>query len=337
MNRRIICAGIILCLFFPAGCQSSTKHQEIPSPAAANQSLMEEHKLDNYSVITIATGDMSGVYYSLGQAIADTYEKNSRKAVAAQVTNASIQNTELVSQKEAELGFASVDVLNRTGTSKGAANINKIRALTGLYSNYVHIVTSEKSGIKELSDLDGKRISVGTEGSGTKLIAERTLSAAGLSDTVHKYELSFSQSSDALRNGIIDAAFYSSGLPNPEISEISGYNTGVKLVPIPEKIVNELTKRYGFYTPKIIPADTYSNINHDTMTISVRNVLLTHVDLSNKEAYDLVHFFYTHLSELQKIHPAAKEIQLQNAKIGIPIAFHPGAQTYYSDEEIHHD
>ena len=214
--------------------------------------------------------------------------------------------------------------------------LGQLRALTGLYSNYVHIVTTKKSGIISLKDLAGKRISVGTNDSGTKLIAERTLLAAGInSNEIKKNYLSFSQSADALRNGTIDAAFFSSGLPNPEI-ELLASDIPIKLVPVPTKIVNQLYKQFGFYTAESIPPETYRGLNENINTIKVKNVLLTYRDLPKEEAYELVNTFYQHLSELKQIHPAARAIHPKEAEKGIPLDFHPGAIDYFIEHDIIH-
>jgi uncharacterized protein len=336
MKIRALFTGAML-LASLAGCSLENGKQEIPSPATVYSHQEQQSSLQN-DVLIIATGDMSGVYFSLGQAMADLYEKYNGLASGTQVTNASFQNTRLVSRKKAELGFASVDALGllEKQKSKGEEHQTTLRALTGLYSNYIQIVTTEKSGIHALKDLSGKRISVGSIDSGTKLVAERTLEVAGLtSNKIHKFNLSFSQSADALRNGNIDAAFFVSGLPNPEITSIST-EMPIKLIPIPEEIVNRLKDQYGYYSEAEIPRETYHGQKINIQTFSIKNVLLTNQDMSNKEAYNLVKTLYEHLPELQEIHPAARDIKLSEAKTGIPLEFHPGAEKYFSEHGIFH-
>ncbi|MDQ0219226.1 TAXI family TRAP transporter solute-binding subunit [Peribacillus cavernae] len=331
MEKQILFAGVLLLSLLLAGCLPANGTQEIPSPALQKQSSSKDK-----NALIIATGDMSGVYFSLGQAMADMYEKYNGAASATQITSASIQNARLTSQKKVELGFASVDVLDReTQKPEDADSRTKLRALTGLYANYVHIVTTEKSGIRSLKDLSGKRISLGSNESGTKLIAERTLLSAGLTkNDIHKYFFSFSQSADALRNGTIDAAFFSSGLPNPEIATLAA-QLPITLIPIPKEIVDRLHEQYGFYMERDIPRETYG-MKRNIETLAVKNVLLTYRDLPKQEAYELVDTLYTHLPELQQIHPAARDIKLTDAKTGIPLDFHPGAVKYFTEHEIIH-
>ncbi|WP_160708395.1 TAXI family TRAP transporter solute-binding subunit [Siminovitchia terrae] len=330
MEKRRLFTGILFIFLILAGCTAVNGKQEIPSPAVAHPQSEHKSKQD-MDVLIIATGDMSGVYFSLGQAIAAMYEKYDGVAWAAQVTNASFQNVDLVSKKKADLGFATVDVFSEMAEDDSIPNL---RVLTELYSNYIQIVTLEHSGISSFKDLEGKRIGVGPDKSGTKLAAERILSAFGLDDNkVEKHFLTFTQSADALRNGTIDAAFFSSGLPNPEIASLAS-QMPITLIPVPEEIVSKLNKEHGNYSENVIAPDIYEGVNEGIQTVSVKNVLLTHKDFPEKEAYQLVNTLYKHLPELQKIHPAAQDIIGTEAKMEIPIDFHPGAKKFFQKRQI---
>lgn len=256
--------------------------------------------------------------------MADLFRKYNGRASGTQVTHASIQNTKLVSQKQAELGFSTVDVLALPETKK-----REILALTGLYSNFIHIVTTDRD-IHTLEDLRGKRVSIGTVESGTKLMSERILKAANLaSNEMDVSTLSFTQSADALRNGTIDVAFFSSGLPNPVISELAS-EMKISLVPIPKQIAKSLHEEYEFYTPDEISGQTYHGIE-STPTLAVKNVLFTYPDLPKQEAYQIVKTLYEHLPESQNDRPEAREINLSEATAGIPIDFHPGAKQFFKE------
>ncbi|WP_066295494.1 TAXI family TRAP transporter solute-binding subunit [Bacillus sp. FJAT-29937] len=313
---------LFLLIFLLIGCIKIK--QELFSTEVQTVPLLSEKVTGNQTTLVIATGDMSGVYFPLGQAMADLFRKYDGKASGTQVTNASIQNTKLVSQKQAELGFSTVDVLALPEINK-----NEILALTGIYSNFIQIVTTN-SDIKTLDDLRGKRVSVGSVGSGTKLMSERILKAANLSSyDMDLSALSFTQSADALRNGTIDVAFFSSGLPNPVIADLAS-EMEISLVPISKQIADRLHEEFEFYTLNEISGQTYEGIE-STPTLTVKNVLLTYPDLPKQEAYQMVKTLYEHLPELQNAHPEAKEIKLAEATRGIPIDFHPGAKLFFEE------
>ena len=313
---------LVLLLFFLIGCITVSRElfptgvQTVPPPS--------EELTGRQTPLVIATGDMSGVYFPLGEVMAELFRKYNGKAAGTQVTHASIQNTKLVSQKQAELGFSTVDVLALPETKK-----REILALTGLYSNYIQIVTT-KSDIHTLEDLRGKRVSIGTDGSGTKLMSERILKAANLASyEMDLSTLSFTQSADALRNGTIDAAFFSSGLPNPVISELAS-EMKISLVPIPKQMAKSLHEEFEFYTLDEISGQTYDGIKR-TPTLAVKNVLFTYPDLPKQEAYQIVKTLYEHISESKNAYPEAKEINLSEATAGIPIDFHPGAKQFFKE------
>lgn len=313
---------LFLLIILSIGCLKIK--QELFSTGVQTLPLLSEEITGNQTALVIATGDMSGVYFPLGQAMADLFRKYNRRASGTQVTNASIQNSKLVSQKQAEVGFSTVDVLAIPEIKK-----SKIVALTGIYSNFIHIVTT-KSDIKTLKDLRGKRVSIGTVGSGTKLMSERILKAANLaSHEMDLSTLSFTQSADALRNGTIDVAFFSSGLPNPVIAELAS-EMEISLVPIPKQLAESLHEEFEYYTLDEISSQTYEGVE-STPTLAVKNVLLTYPDLPKEEAYQMVKTLYDHLPELQNAHPEAMEIKLAEATEGIPIDFHPGARQFFKE------
>jgi TRAP transporter TAXI family solute receptor len=338
LKKQGMSAGVLLLLtWLLIGCTSAEREQEIPSPATYHPLQQQEgtknHVLQNRT-ITIATGNISGVYFSLGQSLAEIYEKYSGAVTSTQVTRATIQNTQLVGQKKAELGFATVDALTAVDKQLSTGNHSQLRALTGLYLGYIHIIAKQGSGIQSLKDLRGKRISVGTIGSGTEFTAERILQAANLKrNDMKKYYFSFSQSADALRNGTIDAAFILSGLPNPDIESLAR-EIPIVLVPVPEKILIQLQQQYSPYSKKSIPKETYNKIQEDVQTIAVNNVLFTHRDFPEEAAYELVSTLYAHLPELRSIHPAAQEIKITEALSDIPLPLHPGAVRYFSEKGV---
>ncbi|NRG44335.1 TAXI family TRAP transporter solute-binding subunit [Bacillus sp. CRN 9] len=313
---------IFLSLWFLAGCVYDG--EKLGSSHKASIAPSEEISV-GMKTLVVATGDMSGVYFPLGQGLSAIFEKYNGSAAGTRVTNASIQNAKLVSEKQADLGICMVDVL-----SLKEINQQNLRALTGLYSNYIQIVTTDRS-IQSLEDLRGKRVSLGTEGSGTKLTAERVMEAANLMDKDIDFSyLSFTQSAAGLRNGTIDAAFLSSGLPNPVIQELI-MEMDVNLVSIPKEVAEGMKAAYGVYSWEEISADTYESLEESVSTVTVKNVLLTNADLPDKEAYQLLQTIYQHLDEWKDFHPAAESIHPDEAMEDIPIEFHNGAKKYFKE------
>ena len=240
---------LVLIIILTIGCIKlkqdffTSEVQNVPPPL--------EELTRSQSPLVIAAGDLSGLYFPLGQAMGDLFQKYNGKVTGTQVTNASVHNTKLVSQKQAELGFSTVDVLALPETKE-----LDLLALAELYPNFIHIVTTDKD-IQTLEDFRGKRVSVGAVGSGTKLMSERILKAANLASyDMDVSTLSFTKSADALRNGTIDVAFFSTGLPNPVIEELSS-EMDISLIPIPKQMAEKLHEKFEFYTLDEINGEIY--------------------------------------------------------------------------------
>ncbi|BBI59718.1 hypothetical protein HSBAA_10240 [Vreelandella sulfidaeris] len=169
--------------------------------------------------LSIATGGTGGVYYPIGGGFAEMINNHIEGAQAtAEVTGASVENMGLIMRGDADLALALADTVyqayNGSGDFEGR-QIENIRALASVYPNAVQLVTLAESDIESIADLEGKRVSVGAPGSGTELNARALLEANGVSyEDFTPQRLNFNETADAIRDGDIDAGFWSVG-PRP--------------------------------------------------------------------------------------------------------------------------
>jgi TRAP transporter TAXI family solute receptor len=285
--------------------------------------------------INILTGGQSGVYYPLGVALSQIYNKHIPDAKStAQVTKASAENMNLLQAGRGELAFALADTVSDAYNGNAEAGfktpLKKLRGMTGTYNNYIQIVANADSGIKTLADLKGKRISVGAARSGTELNARAVLKAAGLSyaDFQKVEYLPFGESVELMKNRQLDVTLQSAGLG---VSSIRDLATSVKIVvvPIPADVIEKIGN--PAYQPATIPMGTYEGMTGDTPTAAVPNFLVTATSVPDDVVYQMTKVFYENLDTLKSAHNAAKAIQLQNALKGMPVPLHPGAERYYKE------
>jgi TRAP transporter TAXI family solute receptor len=200
--------------------------------------------------LSIATGNTGGVYYPYGGALAKVIGESLRVQATAEVTAATVDNLKLIQQRKVDIAFALADTLDSALKGNGPfqrTGAVRARALAVLYPNYTHVATIEGTGIQRLSDLRGRVVSTGSPGSGTEVIALRTLRAAGLDPDrdVHRQALSVNASVDALKDGKIDAFFWSGGLPTASILDLaSSIGITAKLLPN-DNVVSALQQDYG--------------------------------------------------------------------------------------------
>jgi TRAP transporter TAXI family solute receptor len=288
--------------------------------------------------INVLTGGTSGVYYPLGVALSQLYAKALPNAkTAVQATKASAENLNLLEAGRGEIGFTLGDALSDAWKGEAEAGfkapLKKLRAVAGIYPNYIQIVASADSGIKTLADLKGKRLSVGAPKSGTELNARAILKAAGLSyKDLGKVEyLPFGESVELMKNRQLDATLQSAGLGVASLRDLS---TSMKIVvvPVPADVVAKVGD--PAYQAMVIPAKTYEGQDQDVPTAAVQNFLVTHESVPTEVVYQMTKAMFTNLPTLAAAHSAAKAISLQNATKGLPIPLHPGAEKYYREAGI---
>ncbi|MDO8419240.1 MAG: TAXI family TRAP transporter solute-binding subunit, partial [Rubrivivax sp.] len=186
--------------------------------------------------ISIATGGTGGVYYPMGGGIAAVLSKHVPGMQAtAEVTGGSVDNLKLINSGKPYVGFSMADAAQDAarGEDKFKGNKVPLKTLVVLYPNRMHVVSVEGRGVNTMADLKGKRVSTGSPGSATEVMAFRLIEAAGLDkDSDMKRErLGVAESVNAIKDGKIDAFFWVGGLPTAAVTDLANTpNTKLKMV-----------------------------------------------------------------------------------------------------------
>jgi uncharacterized protein len=283
--------------------------------------------------LSIATGGTGGVYYPYGGGMGTVLsEKLEGVTATVQETNASVDNILLVQDGGADIAFVLGDTV--ADAVAGAAQFEgrevTICTLGKLYNNFTQAVTTSGTGVRTVADLRGKRVSVGSPGSGTEVIALRLLEAAGInSDTdIQRSQLGVNETAQALRDGTIDAGFWSGGLPTGALVDLA--STG-QMVLIPTAEYTEaLAAKFGpYYLTDEIPAGTYQGQAEPSPQVVVPNVLVVRSDMPEQLQQDITRTIFESEEQLATVHPAAAE---QDAATAGDVGFVevcPGARAYF--------
>jgi TRAP transporter TAXI family solute receptor len=290
--------------------------------------------------LSIATGGTGGVYYPLGGAVAAALSKHLPNVQAtAEVTGGSIDNLKLIAAGRAEIGFTMADASWDGFQGMGKFNAKlPIRAIAVLYPNNLQVVTLEGRGIAKMADLKGKRLSTGSPGSGTEVMALRLMEAYDLlPDRDFKRErLSVAESVNAIKDGKIDALIWSGGIPTAAITDLAA-TPGVKMRLIDHgDAVAALRRKYGpLYVDSMIPAGSYRGQDAAATNVDVWNLLVVNEGADEKLVYDVVKTLFERKGELVAVHREAAALALESQLAGgSPIPFHPGALRYFAEKGV---
>ncbi len=272
--------------------------------------------------LSIATGGTGGVYYPLGGGMANVLSKYVPGMQAtAEVTGGSVDNLKLIGTGKPYVAFAMTDASLDAyrGEDKFKGTKVPLRTLMILYPNRMHVVSIEGTGVNTINDLKGKRVSTGSPGSATEVMAFRVIEAAGLDKDkdMTRERLGVAESV----NAVTDLA----ATPGVKIKMIDHAN-----------LVAAMNKKYGdLYVEDTIPKSTYSGMTADNKQATVMNILIAHENMSDQVAYNIVKAVFEHRSELIAVHKEAENFKLELQKqAASPIPFHPGAIKYFTEKGV---
>jgi hypothetical protein len=289
--------------------------------------------------IAIATGGTGGVYYPMGGGMANVLSKYLPGVQAtARVTGGSVANLQLIHSGQSEVALSMVDAALDALNGKDKFNGTKVdvRTLMVLYPNRMHVVTVDGRGITKMADLKGKRVSTGSPGSATEVMAFRVIEAAGLDKDkdMRRERLGVAESTNAVKDGKIDAYFWVGGLPTSAVTDL-GATPGTKLVLVDTAdLADKMNAKYGnLYSKGVIPAKTYPGQDKANQVSVVQNILVANAKMDDKVAYDIVKTIMEKRDELILVHGEARNFVLESQTTqNSPIPWHPGAAKYFKEK-----
>jgi TRAP transporter TAXI family solute receptor len=288
--------------------------------------------------IAIGTGGTGGVYYPIGGGLANLLSKNMPNTQAtAEVTGGSVDNLKLIGSGQSEIGFSMADAALDafSGVDKFKGNKVGLQTLMVLYPNVMHVVTIEGTGVNTIADLKGKRVSTGSPGSATEVMAFRVIEAGGLDKDkdMKRERLGVAESVNAIKDHKIDAFFWVGGLPTAAVTDL-GATPGVKIKLIDHSdVVKKMNEKYNnLYAATDIKAGTYPNQDKPNKASAVWNILVTGDKMSDQDAYNIVKLIVDKKADLVAVHKEAASFSVENQiKDNSPVPWHPGAVKFFKE------
>ncbi|MFC7130418.1 TAXI family TRAP transporter solute-binding subunit [Haloferax chudinovii] len=273
-------------------------------------------------------GGTGGTYYPLSNEFKSVVEAQTDFTLQVQSTGASVENVGSLARGDADFALIQNDVAyfarNGEGIEAFQGNaVENLRGVATLYPETIHLVTLADTGIETPSDLSGATINTGDLGSGTQVNATQILEALGISD-YSEQNTGFSQASDQLKNGDIDAAFVVGGWPVGAIEELAA-TEDVRIVPIEGDNRQAVKDAAPFYADDEVPSGTYG-LENPAPTVSVQAMIATNAEQPESTVESVTSAIFENVDELTI---KTEFISKESAQDGMSIELHPGAQAYF--------
>ncbi len=290
--------------------------------------------------LSIAAGPAGAELLPLGEGLARLIARSLPDVEASAETTPGFVDAALrIGEKRADLAFLTSSIALQASRGEGAfqGKTIPVRTLAPLFSVFVHLVTLEGTGINSITDLRGKRVSIGPPGSGFRVAALAVLKATGIDADrdIRAESLSVSEAAPALREKKIDAFFWLGFLPGSVVLELATTpGVRIKLIPL-DSVLPTLQREEGnIYFKVIIPKEFYPGLPADVPTIGEIDLLVVHQDFDDNLVYQITKLVFEKRAELAQAHKQAQYITLLGAARRSPIPFHPGAIRYFKERGV---
>ena len=304
--------------------------------------LMEGCKHREVNFVTIGTGGVTGIYYPTGVAICRMINKKFDEyeiKATVESTSGSVFNVNAVLNGDLVFGVVQSD--RQYQAYNGLAEWSKygkqtdLRSLFSVHPESITLIASEKSGIREIKDLKGKRVNLGNRGSGYLQNSRDVLKAVGLAegDGLNAEYAKAVEAPGLLQDERIDAFFYTVGHPNSNIKEATSGRIKVFIVPIRGPGIDKMLERYPYYAESTIAHSfyPYAKNTQDIATIGVKATFVTSKKVSEDIVYAITKEVFENFEDFKSLHPAYEVLTKENMLKGLTAPIHKGALKYYKE------
>jgi len=320
---------MLIMILFALGCGQDTDSDQ----QSAGEQPEATEKVMQLSFATAGTG---GTFYPLGGGMAKVINDHYPQFnVSAEATGGSVENVRLFDSRSADIAFISADTAFEAYKGIGAdfTKPANILALMTTYNQPTHIISLKGSGITSIEDLKGKRVAVGSPGSGTEHKTKLILEALGMSyEDIDEKFLSFNEAVTAFQDKQIDAAIMGVGAPAAAVMDL-GSSLDFDLINMTDDEINTVIAKYPYFQKAVMQKGTYEEIDYDVSTIGAAILICVRADMDEATAYALTEAMLKYTDEIKAAHALGAEINVDNA-LPTVIPLHPGAEKYYQDNNI---
>jgi len=285
--------------------------------------------------LNMGGGWVTGAYYPIAGSMSRVVHLHlDGVSLTVESSGASAVNSNLIGSGDLDMAIVQNDVGSYAYNGRNAwegSPITNMRGLFSLYPEPVQLIARADAGISDPGDLQGKRVALGPLGSGAEVNALQVLEAAGLSegDLAAAERLDAGEAADFLRDGRIDAAFFTVAIGGAVIADLA-VSQDIIIVPITGEYAARLSEMEDFYASVTIPEGSYSGVA-EAVTVGVVSIVVAREDLSDDIVYEFMSTIFENINIVQSAHSSARWITLESALDGMSVPLHPGAERFFAE------
>jgi uncharacterized protein len=296
---------------------------------------------DAREFVRIATAGSGGNYYRLGSGLAAIWNDEVEGVQASvQATGGTVDNLDLLADEEAEVAYLAGGVGKEAWDNEGQfaerpeGRYQNLRAIATVYPNpQWFIVMDWADDVESISDLQGKRVSVGMIGSQGETWWRMTMEHLGWTydDIVPEYTV-HGTAIDQVRNRQIDAIVWPDAPGSASVQQVM--DTGnARILDVDEDIIAYFDER-GLDYPYTVPAEHVPGRDEPVKTFASPITFATHANVDEDLVYELTKAMFENRERLIGVHPLAEFMTLEDALEGLPFPLHPGAECYFQEQGL---
>lgn len=332
MKRTLsLMLSLLMLLVLLSGC---AKIEQNNDPAAA-ESVASDSESTPTVELSIPTSNLTGTWYIWGSALSKVISDHVEGYTASpQVTDGPLADIQMIENDEALLTFGnsavSYEAWNGVGiASPDGTQYQKQRALFMAYPSYFHNITTAKTGITNISDLEGKVVACSPAGSGPNYAIEYSMNALGITPKEKIYG-GVDAAYELLKDNNIANVTLAMGIPVGTVTDFA-LNYDMRFVEYTDEQLKTVCDTYPFLAPAIIPAGTYNGQDHDVNTVTFGNMVVAHKDMDEELAYEICKASFENVDYFINAHSTGNDMAEENF-VNCSIPLHPGAVRYFQEK-----
>ena len=296
------------------------------------------------TMMTIGTGNISGVYYGAGSAVSKMHNKKRKEYgvwLVTQSSEGSLSNIDGVLENDVDFGISQANFLFQAwGGNALWDNVPQkdLRAVLGLYTEDVTLIAAADAGIDTPQDLKGKRVNIGAPGSSDQQTSGTILKMLGLNldEDMQVFEDPTYLASEKIQSNDIDAYFYTVGHPNLSVLEAIAGERKVHIVPFEQKFIDKVAATQPYLAATRIGLEYYDALENDgpVPTIGIKSILFTRANVDEEVVYRVVKQVMENLDLFRRQHPAFAGLTAEKMSQDTIVPLHPGAERYFREAGI---